>query len=1004
MSHLRKFLLCIGLVMTLGSTAALQAETFAQAVLAERAKDHSLADARQALYDVRDRHPGCMEKFRNYLGMWDDRPYHFFQKGEHVGLENKLLSIWLERLESLYGSGNCAGSRAAVEAVATVGGDAGVVQRLDLLQQMVDLVKADARLRAVSLNFSKLSLERLAEKRAPSWDALEKRLQALEAPFSAVREQLNEAAASGTAGELESLAALADRARPVAVEALREALVAGGCEEVVFAVRSHHEKGHFYESIGYYGPDGEYLYSKRGGRLVVWNLRTGKTRDLLTDPGGAVRDPCVSWDGQTIVFSYRPTGSHYYHLYKIFNDGSGLEQMTFGEWNDIEPTWVPDGGVVFTSTRCHRWIPCNMAEVTNLHRCDADGSNIRMISSNVETETAPWMLPDGRIAYMRWEYTEKDRAKFHTLWTVNPDGTNHQLLFGNEPTLTDVWNDPKPVPGTDQIVFIAHNHGGAEHAGHVGIVDQYGGPNDHRRILYLTAPYRAVSEPWRDPFPITKDLILAARGPALVVLDQDGHEIELFRLEDESLMLHEPRKFGPTERPRELPKRVDYAKDHGTFFISDVYHGRQMEGIERGDVKDILLIEELPKPVHHEGHTEPLMYNGTFMLEKVLGTVPVEPDGSAYFNAPPLRSLMLVLRDEDGLSLKRMQSFATLMPGEVQSCTGCHESRTELPMTKSYPLAAMRAPSEIRMPDGIPEVYDYTRDIQPIIDRNCLACHDRETRQDGVVLDGDRELWFSQSYVTLHALDQIGMGRRALDAGMAPREVGSSASGFLEKLIERHEGIEPTPHEIEMVKFWIDSGAVWAGTYAAVNTTRYADVTRDPKLMPVIESRCAPCHAPHGSNFSKHVLLRQNSPNFGPDPNERYGVRINLDDIDRSMMLLGPLAKEAGGFELCLDDAKQPLASFTSREDPDFVQLRERIIEIRDEAMPYRYDREGFRPLPTYVREMKRQGLLPVDFDAANDPWDPYALDEAFWRSFWHEPKNGGVALNSESAPAKHSH
>ena len=775
--------------------------------------------------------------------------------------------------------------------------------------------------------------------------------------------------------------------------ALRYVLRGNGAGTIVYATRTHHSGVHFYESIGYNGNSAKYTHSKSGGRLVVWDVANNTETVLLDDAAaGAVRDPCLSADGQTILFIWRKSGENYYHLYTIPVTGGTPTQLTDGPWNDFEAIWVPDGGIVFCSTRCHRWIPCFEAEVANLHRCDADGSNIRSISSNVETECAPWMLPDGRIIYMRWEYTEKDRAVFHNLWTVNPDGTNHQIYFGNVKGLEYVWNDAKPIPGTEAVVFVAHNHGGPEHTGSIAIVDQQGGPNDHSRIHYVTAPYRSVKTAWRDPFPVDQDLFLAARGQAMVILDSNGREIELFRLPDaaegeEQILVHEPRILAPHPLEHQIPNRSNLAKDYGEFIIGDIYEGRYMDGVKRGDITDLLIIEELPKPIHHNGHTEPLCYNGTFMLERVIGTVPVEPDGSAYFKAPPLRSLMFVARDKNGLSVKRMQSFATTMPGERQSCLGCHDNRTRVGQI-DHPLQALtRPPSEIKpFADDIPEVFDYPRDIQPILDRNCLSCHNRDDRSGGVVLDNDMDIWFTQSYVTLQVYEQIGTGFRALMAGRGPREVGSSACKLLEKMSGDHYGVETTNHEKQMVALWADSAGVWAGTYAAVNTTETAQPAYDNELKNTLEANCAGCHKIVGGWRNPIALLRTPEPASGPDLGEKYGLRINLTDTERSLLLLAPLSKKDGGMGLCTDTNGQPVATWKSKTDPGYLAVLERINILRDRLVPLRYDRPGFRPTPSYAREMKRQGLLPATFDIDHSPWNPYDLDRRYWESFWHVP------------------
>ncbi len=986
-----KIFLAAAWLASLGGAAP--AGTFADAVLQSRDTCDDAASANSAFARVREAFPLHTQKLKKDLVSGPGRPqaHEFFMKGNRAGMESALNERWIGSIEGLLGAGSCTGIRAAAARTAKGSGPDASRARLDLYSDLVHLHHAIETLEGVSVPFAQASLRRMpgaspvtAECRA---SGLAAKLEALAPRHDAARESVRRAASENVPLDFETVRNLEKELRPLVRQALVFALRAAGCEEVVYAVRSHHHNGHFYESIGYFGPDGRYLYSREGGRLSVWNLKTDTVRDLVADDKeGAVRDPCVSFDGRKILFSWRKSGSHYYHLYTVNVDGAGLTQLTDGEWNDIEPIWTPDGGIVFGSTRCHRWIPCNMAEVTNLHRCDADGRNIRMISSNVETETSPWMMPDGRIAYMRWEYTEKDRAVFHNLWTVNPDGTSHQLLFGNEYHLWDVWNDPKPVPGTDQVVFIAHNHGGAEHKGHVGVVDQLGGPNDHRRINYLTRPYNSVAVPWRDPYPVTRDLILAARGNALVVIDQDGHETQLHRLPQENLLLHEPRNLRPEPRPRRLPSRIDLSKDTGEFVVADVYHGRHMAGVQRGDVKDILIIEELPKAVHHDGHTEPLMYNGTFMLERVLGRVPVEEDGSAYFEAPPLRSLMFVLRDKDGMSVKRMQSFATLMPGERAGCIGCHEARTEVSAGTVYLKALERPPSKIEPFPGIPEVYSYPRDIQPVLDKYCVSCHDEDKREGGVVLNGDMELWFTQSYVALHARDLVGVGARALKAGLGPREVGSSASGLIKLMRGGHHGVEASPEDIQKVALWVDSAGVWAGTYAAVNTTHPANIRWDKVLGAVIKERCGGCHIAEGYGIDKHVLLRTDSPNFGPDTNEKYGSRFNLTDVKRSLLLRAPLAKAAGGLALCKDKQGNAKIVFENAADPDYQKMLQRLGEVREAALPHRHDRPGFRPLPTYAREMKRQGLLPQAFDIANDPWDPYDLDRRFWESFWHKP------------------
>ena len=213
------------------------------------------------------------------------------------------------------------------------------------------------------------------------------------------------------------------------------------------------------------------------GRLCRLNLRTKELTTLIDDPEGAVRDPQVHYDGKKILFSYRKGGELNYNLCEIDIDGRNLRRLTDDQWDDIEPTYLPDGRIMFCSSRCKRWVNCFLTQVGTVYACDGDGSNIRMISSNNEHDNTPWPMPDGRVIYTRWEYVDRSQMGFHHLWAMNADGTNQTVFFGN---LYHDWLmiDAKPIPGTDnQIVAVfSPNHGRQEHAGVITVVSPKDGP------------------------------------------------------------------------------------------------------------------------------------------------------------------------------------------------------------------------------------------------------------------------------------------------------------------------------------------------------------------------------------------------------------------------------------------------------------------------------------------------------------------------------------------------
>ncbi len=507
-----------------------------------------------------------------------------------------------------------------------------------------------------------------------------------------------------------------------------------GVTDVVFAARRMNETdGHWYANIGYYAHDPARKAWREGARLYKWSLATGQLSTLLDDPRGGVRDPQVSYDGTTILFSYRRGGTETYHLFEIGADGKGLRQLTEGDFDDFEPTYLPGGDIVFISTRCKRWVNCWLTQVAIMHRCDRKGRNIRPISSNNEQDNTPWPLADGRVLYTRWEYVDRSQVDYHHLWTANPDGTAQMVWFGNQHPGT-VMIDAKPIPGCDKVVAsFSPGHGQPEHAGAICVVDPRSGPDQ-------PAAVRRVSrgDQYCDPWAFSENCFMAALGTELVVMNGKGEQQTLFRLPDQDakagMHLYEPRPLAPRRRDVVIADRVEPGAATGRLALANIYQGRNMEGVQPGDIRSLLVLESLPMPIHYTGGMEPISYGGTFTLERIVGTVPVEPDGSAYLELPALRSFFFVALDRNQLSVKRMQSFLTVQPGETSSCVGCHEQRTRTPDNSYAALASLavrRPASKIEPVAGVPEVIDYPRDVQPVLDALCVRCHGYEPTPAG---------------------------------------------------------------------------------------------------------------------------------------------------------------------------------------------------------------------------------------------------------------------------------
>jgi len=753
-------------------------------------------------------------------------------------------------------------------------------------------------------------------------------------------------------------------------------------DEIIFAVRVP-GRDHWYVTFGNYSSlmvdppqrlgfkkeDGVYWGYGEGGRLCRMNLRTGKLSVLLDDPKGGVRDPQMHYDGRKVLFSYRPGGTHTFHLHEINIDGSGLVQLTDGPDDDIEPTYCPDGSIVFCSSRCRRFVNCWHTRVAALYRCDGDGKNIRMLSSNADHDNTPWVLPDGRILYMRWEYVDRSQVHFHHLWTMNPDGTGQMVYYGNMHGGIAML-DAKPIPGTNKVVSsFSPGHGRPEHFGYVTIVDPNNGPDDRSFARNVSK-----NSNWKDPYALSEDCFLVASRQGIHVMDGQGSDELIYKLPEAErfMQCHEPRPLRARPREQVVPPRTDLRRTTGTLIMEDIYDGRNMAEVEKGAIKKLLVLKQLPKPVNFSGGMQPLTIGGTFTLAGIAGTVPVEPDGSAYMQLPALQSLFFVALDKDDKPVKRMHSFLILQPGETTSCVGCHEQRVRTPHAIDTDLAAMkRRPSLLEPIADVPAVFDFPRDIQPILDKHCVQCHGPDRREGRVDLCGDKTGMYTVSYWTMQTRGLVSDGRNEPFGNRPPYSVGSAVSRLMTLIDGSHYDARLSDHEVTMVRLWIETSATYPGTYASLGCGHY------PVHLPMgpMVARCGSCHVKEiNDNKGKRNVL--NFPSFA----NRLEPLSNISRPGKSYLLLAPLAREAGGLELCGKKV------FANTDDPLYRQILAAISDGHDRLVRgKRFDMPGFRPNPDYIREMQRFGFLPADLKP-DDPVDAYAVDRAYWNSFDFRP------------------
>jgi hypothetical protein len=575
-----------------------------------------------------------------------------------------------------------------------------------------------------------------------------------------------------------------------------------------------------------------------GGALKTLDVATGRTRTLLdAGPDGLIRDPEVSHDGTRIVFAWRQGRDAASHIFEIGADGTGLRQLTAcREANDIDPVYLPDGGIAFTSTRDPKYCMCNRHIMGNLFRMNADGSNILQLGNSTLHEGHPTVLPDGRLLYDRWEYIDRNFGDAQALWTVNPDGTNHAIYWGSNLSSPGGVIDARAVPGTgDCLTVFAACHD--RPWGALARIDRSRGV-DHPAAVKRTWPESAqallgkggwdstlrLPLKYEDPYPLCGNFHLAVRQmpgrgeeTAIMLLDEFGNEVVVHH---EAPGCFDPMPLGPRPMPPAIPARRDLARSAGSFYVTDMRVGTHLQGVAPDEVKYLRVVESPEKRSFTapawggQGAQAPAMNWHSFENKRILGTVPVEPDGSAYVAVPANRYIYFQALDANKRMVQSMRSGTIVQAGETQGCVGCHDSREDGAMARGDTLALRRGPSQLDGWFGPPREFSFLTEVQPVFDRHCVGCHDFGTEGGAkLLLARDRELVFNVAYTELWSKGYL----RCVGGGPAEiqpaKSWGSHASKLPAYLRPSHHEVALSPEEIERVETWIDLNAPYYPHY-----------------------------------------------------------------------------------------------------------------------------------------------------------------------------------------------
>jgi len=707
-------------------------------------------------------------------------------------------------------------------------------------------------------------------------------------------------------------------------------------------------------------------------------------RVIYDDPDGSIFNMSLSYDAQTVFFSAKrkdvPGG---WHIYEIGIDGRNLRQITDGDGNDISPLLLPSGRIMFVSNRAGNVLVCQPGRAGVLYVCERDGSEVRRVSGHTLSDHTPQMMDDGRVMFTRWDYgVDKGVFQRQGVWTMNPDGSRLQLFFGNTILDPNSFWQAYPVPGRPEVVSTFGGHHSGPY-GVIGLIWNRLGPEAPRGegFRWLTPEYPTYYDDnfyhgYMDPFPVNEHQFLVSYGgdgnrrSRIYLMDDRGNKHCIW--EEAELGCYLPILLRPRRKPPVLtsssePRPFVYVDpveanrnpgdQTGAFLLSDVYQGLQPH-VTRGEVKAIQILEQVPKTRPHTGgyawNVTPTIGRGTFYVRRLIGTVPVEDDGSAHFGAPARRDISFNLLDEEGRVLQKMGSTTQVMPGETQSCIGCHESRAStVRISQTAPLAARRKPSVPKRPDwGTGGIIDYVKVVQPVWDKYCIRCHSGPRPDGNFDLSGDKTRYFNMSYNMLidrGFVHHIPMNGADHDL-TTPKANGSLASRLLPFIEGDHGDVTVSREDRQRVYTWIDANVPYYHTYLYTDGTvngardRWYDDRPDywfrKDFAPVFMRRCYGCHRRtvdisdawlgrsiyevSSKLWTDTTLMDQGLHienairTFGP------AHRINLTHPKYSQMLTAPLAEEAGGLGLCKDKDGTPLI-FKDRNDSDYQTMLEAI-------------------------------------------------------------------------------
>ena len=620
----------------------------------------------------------------------------------------------------------------------------------------------------------------------------------------------------------------------------------------------------------------------------------GELRPLFRPEGGRfVGDVDLDFKAQRLLFSMPGTNGRW-QVFELDADGTGLRQLPLIGESDVDnydACYLPDGDIMFGSTAPFTGVPCvtGSSHVANLFRLHRPTGAIRRLTFDQEHNWCPTVLNDGRLLYLRWEYSDIPHFVARILFRMNPDGTDQKEFYGGSSYWPNAMFYARPIPGSaTKFVAVVGGHHGQPRMGELVLFDAARGRFESEGVLQRIPGHGRKVKPiildeltdaswpkFLHPWPLSEKYFLVSakltpKSPWGLYLADVFDNLLLVRESPEGSALLEPIPFRATTPPPVIPDKVQPGRRAAQVYLADVYSGPGLAGVPRGTVKQLRLFTYQFAYHGMGGQVNRVGLDGPWDVKRILGTVPVEADGSAFFRVPANTPISVQPLDADGQALQLMRSWMTAMPGETLSCVGCHDRQNSTPMSGAQTLALQKPPAAITPWHGPTRGFSFVREVQPVLDRYCVSCHDGQARADGKTVPDFRDAppvhppcpagayrdgtQFTPSYLALKSY----VRNHSIESDMhllTPGEYQADTTELVQMLQRGHQGVQLAAEGWDRLITWIDLNTPAHGTWREIVgdgkvlhqrdrrrelLLRYAGIDEDPEAILPVPAVVAP--------------------------------------------------------------------------------------------------------------------------------------------------------------------